>query len=377
MFSASAHIPAAVMLIGGVGWMAGPACVIPRQSVRLFDLCRAGRWAEAMELQRKLWRINEAFARFNLAACIKAGLQAQSYDGRRPGSAAGRPDARRTPYCRGHFGGTSSFGNGLGALNAEPNVNGSLLGLTSAGPVARTTCRAGCVVALIDSEASVRPERGIFASLLGRVQAWRNDVSHNSVAQKVAGAAFLIRVISAALVFGSQILFARWMGSFEFGIYVYVWSWVLVIGEFADLGLASAAQRFIPEYSNAKAVTMLRGFISRSRWLTVAAATVIAICGAGAVKLLEPLLSDYVVLPLIVACVALPFYALMQMQDGIARSYNWVQLALMPMYVDPPRRDAGDGGRSLCDRSADRRRHRCRGPRHLAGADRDRPDLRA
>src|SRR6188474_3050532 len=54
VFSASAHIPAAVMLIGGVGWMAGPACIVPRQSVRLYDLCRAGRWAEAMELQRKL-----------------------------------------------------------------------------------------------------------------------------------------------------------------------------------------------------------------------------------------------------------------------------------------------------------------------------------
>ncbi|MEX2035930.1 MAG: dihydrodipicolinate synthase family protein [Xanthobacteraceae bacterium] len=79
VFSASAHIPAAVMLIGGVGWMAGPACVVPRQSVRLYDLCRAGRWPEAMELQPKLWRINEAFARFNLAACIKAGLQAQGY----------------------------------------------------------------------------------------------------------------------------------------------------------------------------------------------------------------------------------------------------------------------------------------------------------
>src|SRR6185312_9515009 len=77
VFSASAHIPAAVMLIGGVGWMAGPACVIPRQSVRLYELCRAGRFDEAMTLQRKLWAINEAFARFNLAACIKAGLQTQ------------------------------------------------------------------------------------------------------------------------------------------------------------------------------------------------------------------------------------------------------------------------------------------------------------
>ncbi|HKS19092.1 MAG TPA: dihydrodipicolinate synthase family protein [Bradyrhizobium sp.] len=80
VFSASAHIPAAVMLIGGVGWMAGPACIIPRQSVELYDLCRRARWDEAMVLQRRLWRVNEVFARFNLAACIKAGLSIQGYD---------------------------------------------------------------------------------------------------------------------------------------------------------------------------------------------------------------------------------------------------------------------------------------------------------
>jgi len=80
VFSASAHIPAAVMLIGGVGWMAGPACIVPRQSVKLYELCRAGKWAEAMTLQRDLWHVNEAFARYNLAACIKAGLQIQGYD---------------------------------------------------------------------------------------------------------------------------------------------------------------------------------------------------------------------------------------------------------------------------------------------------------
>jgi 4-hydroxy-tetrahydrodipicolinate synthase len=80
VFSASAHIPAAVMLIGGVGWMAGPACLVPRQSVALYDLCRQARWHEAIALQRRLWRINEAFARYNLAACIKAGLAIQGYD---------------------------------------------------------------------------------------------------------------------------------------------------------------------------------------------------------------------------------------------------------------------------------------------------------
>ena len=80
VFSASAHIPAAVMLIGGVGWMAGPACLIPRQSVELYNLCTAACWDDALVLQRKLWRLNEAFARYNLAACIKAGLAIQGYD---------------------------------------------------------------------------------------------------------------------------------------------------------------------------------------------------------------------------------------------------------------------------------------------------------
>jgi 4-hydroxy-tetrahydrodipicolinate synthase len=96
VFSASAHIPAAVMLIGGVGWMAGPACIIPRQSVELYNLCKAARWDEAMALQRKLWRINEAFARYNLAACIKAGLSIQGYDvgDPVPPQAALTPDAR-------------------------------------------------------------------------------------------------------------------------------------------------------------------------------------------------------------------------------------------------------------------------------------------
>lgn len=80
VFSASAHIPACVMLIGGVGWMAGPACVVPRKSVRLYELCRAQQWQEAMSLQRKLWQMNRVFAKYNLAACIKGALELQGYE---------------------------------------------------------------------------------------------------------------------------------------------------------------------------------------------------------------------------------------------------------------------------------------------------------
>lgn len=80
VFAASAHIPACVMMIGGVGWMAGPACVAPRQSVALYETCLAGRWDEAMAMQRPLWALNQAFAKHALAACIKGGLRLQGYE---------------------------------------------------------------------------------------------------------------------------------------------------------------------------------------------------------------------------------------------------------------------------------------------------------
>ena len=79
VFAASSHIPACVMMIGGVGWMAGPACVAPRQSVELYELCRRGEWVTAMQRQRTLWSLNQAFAKYNLAACIKGGLRLQGY----------------------------------------------------------------------------------------------------------------------------------------------------------------------------------------------------------------------------------------------------------------------------------------------------------
>ncbi|MEZ5713758.1 MAG: dihydrodipicolinate synthase family protein [Paracoccaceae bacterium] len=80
VFAASSHITAAVMLIGGRGWLAGPSCLIPRQSVRLFELCEAGEWTAAMDLQRDLWAVNQVFARFNLAGAVKAGLRLQGFD---------------------------------------------------------------------------------------------------------------------------------------------------------------------------------------------------------------------------------------------------------------------------------------------------------
>jgi 4-hydroxy-tetrahydrodipicolinate synthase len=68
-----------MFLIGGVGWMSGPACVIPLQSIALYEAARRKRWEEATKLQKKQWPLNVAFQRYSLSACVKAGLEMQGF----------------------------------------------------------------------------------------------------------------------------------------------------------------------------------------------------------------------------------------------------------------------------------------------------------
>jgi O-antigen/teichoic acid export membrane protein len=123
------------------------------------------------------------------------------------------------------------------------------------------------------------------------------------------------------------------MGTFEFGVFVYVWTWVLLIGQALDLGLSTAAQRFIPEYRERGLIDLLRGYISHSRWLAVGFAFLVAALCALLVYGLAPHLHSYFVIPLYIACIALPAYALANVQDGIARSYDWVGLGIVPTYI--------------------------------------------
>ena len=79
IFSATAHVPLFVFMLGGVGWMSGPACLIPEQSIALYEMACGERWEDALALQKKLWPLNVAFQRYSLAACVKAGLEMQGF----------------------------------------------------------------------------------------------------------------------------------------------------------------------------------------------------------------------------------------------------------------------------------------------------------
>ncbi len=185
-------------------------------------------------------------------------------------------------------------------------------------------------VALSETEGTAR---GALARLVSRLGAWHKDGSDRSIAQRIAGAAFLIRVVSAAIIYLTQILMARWMGRFDFGIYVYVWAWIGLLGALAPLGVAYAAQRFVPEYRTRGEDDRLRGFLVGGRWLCFGLGTAAAVFVAGLVYLLGDHVAPYYWGPFLIAALTLPIFTVGAIQDSIARSYNWIDLALLPAFV--------------------------------------------
>src|SRR5919107_1233110 len=173
---------------------------------------------------------------------------------------------------------------------------------------------------------------GVRALPLSQARAWLKDRSDTSLAQRAAGVTFIIRVLSAAAAYFAQVVLARWMGGHEFGIYIYVWTWVLLIGDIVHFGLPLAAQRFIPEYTVAQSPERLRGFITSARGMVVGFGALAMLTGAALIRGFEGALAHDQIVPLYLGCLALPFFALSAILDNTARAYNWVTLGLVPHF---------------------------------------------
>ncbi|MDA7947979.1 MAG: lipopolysaccharide biosynthesis protein [Hyphomicrobiaceae bacterium] len=148
--------------------------------------------------------------------------------------------------------------------------------------------------------------------------------------------AFAIRVASAAIAYLSQILLARWMGSFEYGVFVFVWVWVLILGGLTTLGLSAASMRYVAEYRETGEHALLRGLLRRSRAIAFAASTLLALSGIAALYAFGDLIAQYYVLPAFLILFCLPMYTLEDVQDGIARGRGWMDVALVPPFILRP-----------------------------------------
>jgi O-antigen/teichoic acid export membrane protein len=189
-----------------------------------------------------------------------------------------------------------------------------------------------------------QPMAGMWrGSLSARVQDARDAMrrildgeSDRSRTQRAALSAFAVRILSAAIAYLSQVVLARWMGSFEYGAFVFVWVWVLILGGVSSLGLNIAMMRFVPAYRESGDLAALRGLLLGGRLFVLATATVVAGLGLLGLWLFSAKLANHYVLPAYLALICIPVYALTDVQDGIGRARQWMGVGLIPPYVLRP-----------------------------------------
>jgi O-antigen/teichoic acid export membrane protein len=170
----------------------------------------------------------------------------------------------------------------------------------------------------------------------GKIDEIFHSNDDNMIARRMSLIAFAIRLISAAIAFVSQILIARWIGSFEYGIFVLVWTAAIIAGSLSCFGFATSIIRFVPQYRASGSLDELRGILLTGRIFTLLAATAVATFGIGATIILAGTIESYYVAPFILGAIALPMIALGDTLEGTARANAWPVKALSPTYIIRP-----------------------------------------
>ncbi|WP_394691740.1 lipopolysaccharide biosynthesis protein [Hoeflea sp.] len=191
---------------------------------------------------------------------------------------------------------------------------------------------------LIDTAGRILPPRlaARLMPLFERLSIILTASDETSQAQRMAMIAFAIRVVSAAIAFISQIILARMMDDFEYGVFVFVWVIAVILGNLSCLGFHTAVIRFLPQYRTEGAEEAIQGLTATARIFAMASATLIAITGIATVYLLGDRIEEHYVQPLFVAAFALPMIALGDVLDGTARANGWPVHALSPTYIVRP-----------------------------------------
>jgi O-antigen/teichoic acid export membrane protein len=183
----------------------------------------------------------------------------------------------------------------------------------------------------MDAMALPQPLKRIGATIAARLAD-----GHLATVVRGAGLVMAIRIAGSAIALLSQVLLARWMGAFEYGIFAYVWVWVIILGILAPMGFGTSTLRFVPDYTINRKWRRLAGILDAS-WRIVAVLGIgFMAIGLLAIFILRNELEPYYVLPLVLAMLCVPGFALGDTLEGTARAFGWVGLAYLPAYIVRP-----------------------------------------
>jgi O-antigen/teichoic acid export membrane protein len=161
------------------------------------------------------------------------------------------------------------------------------------------------------------------------------NATEDSIAMIVTGATITLGMTVAGVVtsYAVQLLLARWMGISSYGIYVYVWSWAILLAVIAGIGFPSALVRFIPQYESDGDLPHLRGLLRYAFWCTTGCGSLIAALGSSVVIWLKASQNSA---SLLLSLWAVPLIAMTTLFSEALRARGRVILAYAPIQLIRP-----------------------------------------
>ncbi|OYU50341.1 MAG: hypothetical protein CFE31_01955 [Rhizobiales bacterium PAR1] len=148
-----------------------------------------------------------------------------------------------------------------------------------------------------------------------------------------AAAALGVRLSAAGLAYLLQIVLARSLGSADYGTFSFTWSLVTIGGFLATLGFGQIAVRFLAQYHHDGQHGLARGFLRAGLAASLIGSLVIACAALLMRPALEQGYGELCTATLTIGLISLPFFALTDFMEGVARSQGWTIRALVPPYI--------------------------------------------
>lgn len=147
---------------------------------------------------------------------------------------------------------------------------------------------------------------------------------------------FLLRVTGAAAAFLTQMLLARWMGAHELGIYVYAFSWMIILATIISLGYEMACFRVIGQALSENNHGVIRGYLRRGRQLFWSLGVASSLMLAFLISTVDGLVDPAYRTTLLIALIVLPVYLTAVLHEAISHAFSWLYMMILPNTVFRP-----------------------------------------
>lgn len=141
---------------------------------------------------------------------------------------------------------------------------------------------------------------------------------------------FSLRAVGIGLSFTAQAITARFMGSDNYGLFVYALAFAPVLSWLAQLGMVQTSIRYVAIYNSQEDWGAIRGFMAFATRSTLGACLVVGSAAAMIGWLLKDTMDDLHRYVFILAFLHVPFMSLSELRVGVLRGLLKISFAELP-----------------------------------------------